>query len=725
MPGSPHDVGDSHHFLYRLKNSPANGLKFPPNLSQLQPIFCCCGLDRSSGCSGQRFDSLQIPASRWAANYIVLQPSPQHSIQPLYLIMSRFFSSGRARQYQLEQIHKQLDARVQWVRQHKNSLIGLSDQQLKQRFESLRLESRQVEKNPGFDSVFDRAATIGCEAIFRIMGFRLHDVQIKGALATANGSIIQMNTGEGKTMVCGLASLLRSVKDNSVHVATTNAYLAERDHESVRPIFELLGTTSAFIGPDSQPAEVRKSYRRNITYAPGYMFGFDYLRDQLLVRDYESVTLGRDVLSKINGTNFSHQLSQTSHNCIIVDEADSVLIDESTTPLLLSGPAKSTNESALSAYIKAHQTSITLQTDQDFLIDEAKKTIELTDQGLESIHHALNQIGQLQLCQPWSKYVTNALYAERFLVRDEDYVVDDDKIKLVDQNTGRIFDDRSLRAGLHQAIEAKEELPINPPNSTMARVTRQRFFQLYDVVCGMTGTAVGSEAELKHFYNVDIVPLQPNKKCRRIELADRFFDSWDSKLRAIVEEVLQRRNNPQPILIGTRTIRESLRIKEAIHQHGVDCQVLNGMQDQTEAELVSEAGSPGKITIATNMAGRGTDIKLSDEAKAAGGLHVIGSQRFESRRVDRQLAGRAARQGDPGSCQFFIAADDPVIKDYSPLLGKRMVACADANGRCRRDFTQELINLQNQIESTSFQRRLKLVQQEGWLDNVRKTMVGQ
>ena len=638
--------------------------------------------------------------------------------------MSRFLQFGNQAQRRLKRTQRHLDLRVKKVRQLEAALTGLSDQGLCERFEELRLASCDIDCSETSESIIDQAAAIGTEATARIMGFRLHDVQVKGALATAAGNIIQMNTGEGKTMVCGLSALLRSVFDKSVHVATTNAYLAERDHQSVQPIFQLLGTTSAFIGPDSQPADIKKAYRCNITYAPGYMFGFDYLRDQLLIRDYEAVTLGRDVLSRINGVNFYDKLAQTARNSIIVDEADSVLIDESTTPLLLSGPGITTSDAALGAYLKAKDVSLRLEIETDYTVDETDRQIELTDQGIDTIHEALDEYGRLELCQPWSKYITNALYADRFLICDEDYVVDDDQIKLVDQNTGRIFDDRSLRTGLHQALEAKENLPINPPNSTKARVTRQRFFQLYDMVCGMTGTAVGSEAELKHFYEVDVVPLPPNKTCKRIALPDQFFTDWDSKLAAIVQDILQRPQPRQPILIGTRTIKESLLIQQALAESGIDCKVLNGMQDDSEAELVRGAGQIGEVMIATNMAGRGTDIKLSDEARTVGGLHVIGSQRFESRRVDLQLAGRAARQGDPGSCQFFIAADDQLIKDHSPSLARKMVASSTTDGQCSRDFSNDVKALQNHIEFTGFQRRIKLVQQEGWLDNVRETMVG-
>ena len=448
------------------------------------------------------------------------------------------------------------------------------------------------------------------------------------------------------------------------------------------------------------------------------------MRDQLQLRKYETITLGRDILEELNGQRFSDSLSQTSHDCIIVDEADSVLIDESTTPLLLSGSGQEASESALQAYSNALLTSKTMRIDEDYEIDRTKKTVDVTEQGMDVIHRALDEFGRLDLCQPWTKYISNALYAEHFLVRDEDYVVADDKIKLVDQNTGRIFDDRSLRAGLHQALEAKEDVTINPPNNTMARVTRQRFFQLYPTVCGMTGTVVGSEAELKHFYDVDIVALPPNKPCKRIKLPDRFFQDWKSKTAAIAQDVLNRQSNGQPILIGTRTIRESLQIEESLQEKGIECQVLNGIQNQDEADLIADAGQCGKITIATNMAGRGTDIKLTTEAKTAGGLHVIGTQRFESRRVDNQLAGRAARQGDPGSCQFFISADDQLIEDHSPQIAKRICRSTNKMGESKTDFMEEIAELQDSIEISNFETRKKLVHKESWLDHIRETMAG-
>lgn len=619
-----------------------------------------------------------------------------------------------------------IQERLVRVRQYQQCWSDLSDSGLKEQLNEIRVENRGRQDN--FDSdlelYFDQAAALGALAVQRIKKFDLHDVQIQGALATANGYIIQMNTGEGKTLVCGLASLIRSTTDASVHVATTNAYLAERDHAELEPIFSLLGTTSAFIGLDSQPGKIRSAYRCNITYAPGYMFGFDYLKDQIQLREYESTTLGRDVLENINGEDFSSKLSQTNHNSIIVDEADSVLIDESTTPMLLSGPPESSSDSSIWAFKFANEIVSQLTEPADYTVDSVTKKIELTVTGVHTIHEILACQDKLELYRPWSEYVSNALYARHFLICDENYVVADGKVKLVDQNTGRIFDDRSLRSGLHQALEAKEGLQINPPNVTVARITRQRFFQLYNQVCGLTGTAIGCENELAHFYDSKVKAFQPNIPCKRILHPDRFFKDWDSKLAAIVEDIEQRRTSGQPILVGTRTIRESILIDDALKASGIDCQVLNGVQNEMESELIADAGQVGKITIATNMAGRGTDIKLSDEARSAGGLHVIGSQRFESRRVDRQLAGRSARQGDPGSCQFFISADDQLLEEHSSSLAQKIVNASVQNGNCSTDFSNEIEQLQATVEIEAFEQRKKLVRQEVWFDEVRETVAG-
>ncbi len=636
-------------------------------------------------------------------------------------LLERLGSSNAAG---LSRILRNLESETSLARRLEDTMDSWSDARVAEAFNQFRRESRDNDFNSDHhrDEVI-RGAALGAQAVRRVMGFRLHDVQVRGAIATASGAIIEMQTGEGKTMVCGLAAIIRSVFDLSVHVATTNAYLAERDHETVKPIFDLIGASSKFIGPDSDPQTIRNAYRCDITYAPGYTFGFDYLKDQIKLREYEQLTLGRNVLESIHGERIEDQLAQSVHQTIIVDEADSVLIDESTTPLLLSGPAASENLCP-EAYLYALESARALQPDEDYETDNETKNVKLTDSGLEKIHVHLRNFGKLRLLQPWPKYVENALYGDHFLIRDENYVVADDKIKLVDQNTGRIFEDRSLRAGLHQALEAKEGVTINPPNTTLARVTRQTFFQLYDRVCGMTGTATGSEEELTFFYQTPVVPIEPNIPNKRIELPDRYFGETASRIAAIANDVQSRIGAGQPILVGTRTIRESLLIETVLNHLGIPCHVLNGVQDDEEADIIARAGKPGSIVIATNMAGRGTDIKLSDEARAAGGLHVIGTQRHESRRVDRQLAGRSARQGDPGSCQFFVSADDPLLAENDPGLGSRIARSAGDSGETSTDYSDAIMRLQQTICSQQFLQRRKLVRQDSWMDQVREALAG-
>lgn len=616
------------------------------------------------------------------------------------------------------------------VKRCANELAKLDEKQFKNSALEFRNRVKEtLSDQPNSEDFFssescNKALAYSIEGIRRTLGFTLHDCQIQGAFATARGNIIEMRTGEGKTLVCGVASYLRSLVDCSVHVATTNDYLAQRDYETVQPMFELLGTPSASIGSKTEDEEKAIAYRKNITYGPGYLFGFDYLKDQLRLRGEEAVVLGRNVLQELDQVVQESKLMQLKHQSIIVDEADSILIDESTTPLILSGaPDQESDEASTVGYTHAQKVASELEEDVDYTINRQTKQIELTDPGLESIHQSLERLGRFFLCLPWQNYIQNALFAVHFLKRDHQYVVQDQQIKLVDEFTGRIFDDRTLQKGLHQAVEAKEQIPINPPNQTLARITRQRFFQLYDVVCGMTGTAANSENELKHFYKTNVVVVPPNVPDKRISHPTRFFRDFESKLRAIGQEVLARHKTGQPILIGTRTIEECRLIFQHLESIGVKALVLNGVQDEQEADIISDAGQPGAVTIATNMAGRGTDIKLNPMSLQAGGLHVIGTQCFESPRIDRQLAGRSARQGDPGSCQFFLSADDVLIERNDPRLQKRMIRLSK-QGESSTDLSREVAKLQSKIEKKQFEMRKSLVQQDKWLDQVRETFAG-
>ena len=619
-----------------------------------------------------------------------------------------------------------LDAAVAQTRNLESEFSQLDALQLKAAFAELRhsAQATSPDDRPTDDLSFKiLAAGLGAAAVRRTMGFSMHDVQIKGALATATGSIIEMQTGEGKTVVSGLAAVIRAAVDASVHVATTTDYLAERDHDAVKDIFIALGISSAVLSAEANSHETQQHYQSSIVYGPGYLFGFDYLRDQLLLRDFGELTLGRDVLQRINGTDIQQQLAQTQHHCIIVDEADSVLIDEAATPLILSG--SETFDESTEAYPNAATIADNLTVDTHYTIDFAQRQIELTEDGNERSYASLRELGRLQLSRPWTEYVKNALYAQHLLIRNEHYVVREEAVALVDQLTGRIFDDRTLRGGLHQAVECKEQLPINPPTRTKARITRQRFFQLYDTVCGMTGTAAGSEEELQFFYDATIVPLPPNVPNKRIELPTRFFADRDAKFAAIVQEVQRLQATRRPVLIGTRTIRESLALDETLRAVNVQCTVLNGVQDADEADIIHAAGQIGSLMIATNMAGRGTDIKLSKEARQLGGLHVLATQRNSSHRVDRQLAGRAARQGDPGSCQFFVAADDDLFTQHGHKLAEQIRQAGQRDGgESEFDFSVQIFTLQQHIERHSYTSRKSLVHHDNWMDQIRETMVG-
>lgn len=604
------------------------------------------------------------------------------------------------------------------MRSREAQLTGLCLPELAGRLDALRSNSLL-----GYDELFLESAATIASAIRLVKQFRLHDVQVAGAGAAASGSIIEMQTGEGKTIVCAMTALLRSVFDSSVHVATTNDYLAERDFEENLPLFEALGTSSGLLQLNAPDNQLKAAYRSHITYGPGYLFGFDYLRDQTKIRKSEELILGRTVLASINGTSVSDRLVQTTHQTIIVDEADSVLLDEASTPLILSEPQSGFSTDMLQPYVIAFEVAQELATDEHFTLDPALRRVHLKPTGEEAAYDAIRNSPRLSLERPWSAYVENALFAQFLLLKDEHYVVDGQDVKLVDQFTGRILDDRQLRGGLHQAVEAKEGLPVKPSNRTTARLTRQTFFGLYDRVCGMTGTISGNEAEVEHFYDAKVAVFKPNIPTKREAYPTRMFGHLQAKLSALCEDICERLQEGRPLLVGTRTIQESLEIGQKLDELGLTHTVLNGIQDQEEAEIIAQAGKVGMITIATNMAGRGTDIKLSPEARELGGLHVLCTQHHTSKRVDRQLVGRAARQGDPGSYQFWICAEDDLFQRFAPKLGIGIAQSADNDGNVSRDFSAEISALQDALEAEQYSVRRSLVKHDLYMDQLRETMV--
>ena len=411
-------------------------------------------------------------------------------------------------------------------------------------------------------------------------------------------------------------------------------------------------------------------------------------------------------------------LQSGQHHAALIDEADSVMIDEAMTPLVISLPMKQHEDPT--PYLLAKKIVAKFTQGEEYQTELPSKNVIITDEAYARAHDAVAN-ERIQLSRPWRIYISNAVKAIESFKKNVDYVVVDDKVQIVDQYTGRIAPDRTWQDGLHQAMEAKENVPIQPGRESTAQITRQRYLQMYDGLAGLTGTAASVTAEFSSVYRCQVVKIPTNKKCLRKQFKTRFFDSLDSKLEAIAIDTKQRHETGQPILIGTRTIQESLEAQRALQSHGLTPVVLNGVQDAEEADIVAQAGKHGAITIATNMAGRGTDIKLDEKGMSAGGLHVVGLSPNASKRIDRQLVGRAARQGQPGSAQFFASATDELFVDNESPLAKSMIQRAGKNGEAP-DFSQPLAKLQTDVENRNFQIRQQMILRDCWMDSVREAI---
>ncbi len=559
------------------------------------------------------------------------------------------------------------------------------------------------------------------EAVRRATALTLHDEQLHAAMIISNGSIAQMQTGEGKTLVAVAGAFAHGLLRRGVHVSTTNAYLAERDYELARTILSPLNISVGHVAADLPIDATRAAYDCDVTYGTGYQFGFDYLRDQMTLREQVERPLGSEVAASIHGNRRADdRLRQRSLAMAIVDEADSVMIDEAMVPLVLSGQPVTTETDE--AFRVAHRVALLLHEQEDFSVDSNSKQIALSAQTCDKIHEEMRGTNIRQLVRPWSRYVENALYAIHNLERDVHYVVQDDEVQLVDRNTGRIFPDRTWRDGLHQAVETKEGVTIRPNDFSTTRITRQRFFQFYDRIGGLTGTAIEASGELKHFYGLDVVDVPTHEPCLRRHLPARFFTDNETKYVAIAECVQACHDRGQPVLVGTTTIQQSRELSSSLAKLSIKHVVLNGVQDESEAEIISAAGEVAAVTVATNMAGRGTDIKPSSEAIRRGGLQVVAAEYALSARTDRQLVGRAARQGDPGSCQQFLSADDELVSLHAPQLAQRIIDEADPSGEYHCDLTEAIGQLQTQIEANSFAARKQIVQSDAWFDTIRQTL---
>jgi preprotein translocase subunit SecA len=507
------------------------------------------------------------------------------------------------------------------------------------------------------------------EAATRTIGLRHYPVQILGGIALHKGHIVEMATGEGKTLVSTCPAALNALTDRGVHIVTVNDYLAKRDSEEMGQVHRFLGLTVGLIVHDSTPQDRVLAYRRSITYGTNKEFGFDYLRDEIRNRNPSWYEPGRKA-----GDLKIQRVQRPIFHFAIVDEADSVLIDEARTPLIIADAPPVDEETAFEFHVADQAVSLFAE-EEDFTWDRKEKRIEWTRGGEQKVTRELggrrNPAGHRV---DWHEAVLRAIKSHVLYRRDIEYVVEDDEVIIVDENTGRKMPGRHWEEGLHQAVSAKERVTLKGQNEALARTTYQVFFNRYEKLSGMTGTAVTDSVEFATVYHIGCLKIPTNKPVRREVLPDVIHATEMEKWRAVMEETKAAVERGRAVLVGTRSIDKSEILSRLLHEAGVPHVILNARHEAKEAAIVAEAGRKGRVTVATNMAGRGTDIKLDPEVTAAGGLYVIGTERHESRRVDNQLAGRSARQGDPGSVRFFLSAEDPLIARYRPAVSKRLAA---------------------------------------------------
>ena len=603
-------------------------------------------------------------------------------------------------------------------------LAGLTPRELIDRADDLRAG---LHNSSTFDFDADTLAAsfaLVSEAAKRALGIEFYDVQLQAGLVLASESIAEMKTGEGKTFAAILPAFLYSLVGRGVHVATANAYLAKRDCEMLKPLYEVLGATVGLVESDATSEQKRAAYSCDVTFAAGAEFGFDYLRDQVTLRQLADRPLGTEFLRLLRGTaSETRSTLQRPLAASIVDEIDNVLIDDACSPLLLSMDSDRPAEDA-AAHIAARQLADRLSEPEEIVVDRATGSVRLTESGSSRAWENADQLPLKCLLRPWTVYIEQALRAKHFFRRDVQFVIKNQKVVIVDASTGRLFEERTWRDGLHQAIEAREGVPITAEKSSLARITRQRFSRLYRRLCGLTGTATGSEAEFRDVYRLSVSPIPTHRPCRRQLLPTRFFTTADAKWDAVAIAVRDLHLNGRPVLIGTRSITASERIASTLTEVHLPFRLLNGVQSEDEAEIIAQAGHSGAITIATNMAGRGTDIKPDATALERGGLHVIATEQHDSSRVDRQLIGRAARQGDPGSAQFFVSADDDLLVQHGDWLRTEMLRQPNRSGEISTDLTKPVRRVQAHAEQIHDRQRRQLFLSEGQRDAMLIRLMG-
>ena len=575
----------------------------------------------------------------------------------------------------------------------------LTDKQLQHKTEEFK---KELEKGKTLDDILIDAFATVREAAKRVINEKPFYTQVLGALAIHYGNIAEMKTGEGKTLTSVMPAYLNALTGEGVHIITVNEYLASRDAAWMGQIFEFLGLTVGTNLRDLSPAEKRERYNCDILYSTNNEIGFDYLRDNMVVRKEDRV--------------------QRPLNFAIVDEVDSVLIDEARTPLIISGGAMHSNNQ----YTDAQRFVRDLKENEDFIIDEKTKSINLTDEGSKKCEkfYGIDNMYDIKY-SALVHHINQALRANFTMKNEVDYVVQDGKVVIVDQFTGRLMQGRAFSEGLHQAIEAKEGVKINEETKTLATITFQNLFRMYKKLSGMTGTAKTEEEEFRNIYNMYVIQIPTNKPVIRKDMADLIFATKQDKYNAIIKEIKERHATGQPVLVGTIAIETSELISNMLKKERIKHEVLNAKNHAREAEIIAKAGEIGSVTIATNMAGRGTDIKLGEGVKELGGLCVIGTERHESRRIDNQLRGRAGRQGDPGYTQFFVSFEDDLMVRFGTDRFKDLLQAAGLGTTINlrsKTMTRNVETAQKKVEGNNFDIRKSLLQYDDVMGRQREIM---
>ena len=673
-----------------------SGFVRPGRLAQLPRA----GL-RIDGSGTNRLTRLDEPCVRVAAvstncYNLSYESTYERGILPMLGLVKKIFGDPNEREI------KRCMRIVEQINGLEPEFVKLTDDQLRAKTDEFKA---RLEKGEELDSLLPEAFATVREASKRTLGMRHFDVQLVGGMVLHDGKISEMKTGEGKTLVATLPVYLNALTGKGVHVVTVNDYLAQRDSNMMGQLYQFLGMTVGCNLHGLNHDEKQAAYAADITYGTNNEFGFDYLRDNMVL--------------------YKEQMVQRPLYFAIIDEVDSILVDEARTPLIISGQAAKSTE----LYYAADRFVGRLQEEEDYTVDVKLRSVTLSEAGVEKAERAFgieNLFDHAHVLL--NHHIQQALKAHAIMKRDVDYVVQDDEVIIVDEFTGRLMAGRRYSDGLHQAIEAKEQLKVQNESMTLATITFQNYFRMYRKLAGMTGTAKTEEEEFKKIYGLDVVQIPTNRPNIRVDMPDVVYKSENGKFKAVVDEIAARHANKQPILVGTISIENSEKLSDMLKRRGVQHKVLNAKYHAEEAEIISRAGQAGAVTIATNMAGRGTDIVLGEAVPETGGLHIIGTERHESRRIDNQLRGRSGRQGDPGSTQFYLSLEDELMRRFG---SENIMGMMDRLGFEEdqpiesRMITRAIESAQKRVEGNNFDLRKVVLQYDDVMNQQREIIYKQ